>query len=145
MAGISSAYASKATLYPGLERVVPRRGLGVLCAIVALSAFDRLLIAPLLTSIARGLVVSVAAASLVATVHFISHGIAQVGHGWLSDRFGRARSGSIGAGRRRALRRVTVPQADRADRGALIRLLGSNQPPPPQRPGPRTPHPMPGG
>lgn len=32
------------------------------------------------------------AVSMVATVHFISYGLAQVGHGWLSDRFGRIRS-----------------------------------------------------
>ena len=69
-----------------------RHRLFVLCAIVTLSAFDRLLIAPLLPSIARGLIVSIGSVALVATVHFISYGLAQVGHGWLSDRIGRARA-----------------------------------------------------
>ena len=71
---------------------IERRSEAVPSAIVALSAFDRLLIAPLLTSIARGLAVSIGAVSLVATVHFISYGLVQVGHGWLSDRIGRVRS-----------------------------------------------------
>lgn len=70
----------------------------ILCAVVALSAFDRLLIAPLLTSIARGLAVSLGAVSLVVTVHFVSYGLAQVGHGWLSDRIGRVRALQLALG-----------------------------------------------
>jgi hypothetical protein len=110
VADISSAYAARTSVYPRLDRVVPRRGLGVLCAVVALSAFDRLLIAPLLTSIAQGLAVSLGAVSLVVTVHFVSYGLAQVGHG-LGPNRARARAAaraSRGGGRQRRCRRRPV-------------------------------------
>jgi MFS family permease len=65
-------------------------GLSALCAVVGLSAFDRLLIAALLTPIAHAFRVSLGTATVTATVYLIATGLAQVSHGQLSDRIGRA-------------------------------------------------------
>lgn len=65
-------------------------GLPALCAVVGLSAFDRLLIASLLIPIAHAFRVSLGTATLAATVYLIATGLAQVSHGQLSDRIGRA-------------------------------------------------------
>ncbi len=67
-------------------------GMAALSGIVALSAFDRLSVAPLLIPIAHGLNTTQSAITLVATVSFVTYGASQVGHGWLSDRIGRTRA-----------------------------------------------------
>lgn len=64
----------------------------VLFSIVAISAFDRLCIAPLLSPIAQDLGVAVSTVTLAATAHFLCYGIFQVSHGWLSDRIGRQKA-----------------------------------------------------
>ena len=63
-----------------------------LITIVALSAFDRLSIAPMLQPIARNLGAPVALVTLAATANFLAYGLAQLAHGWLSDRLGRQRA-----------------------------------------------------
>jgi predicted MFS family arabinose efflux permease len=64
----------------------------MLYAVVALSGFDRLSIAPLLGSVARDLGSTLPLVTLAATAHFLSYGVFQLGHGWLSDRIGRQRA-----------------------------------------------------
>jgi MFS family permease len=67
-------------------------GMAALSGIVALSAFDRLSVAPLLVPMAHSLHTTQSVITLVATVNFVAYGASQVGHGWLSDRIGRRRT-----------------------------------------------------
>jgi predicted MFS family arabinose efflux permease len=67
-------------------------GMAGLSGIVALTAFDRLSVAPLLAPIALSLHASQQVITLAATVNFIAYGASQVGHGWISDRIGRTRT-----------------------------------------------------
>lgn len=68
--------------YPGLQ---------VLQAASFTSSFDRVMIAPLLVTISAQFGLSVAAVTVVATVHLLSYGAMQVVWGLLSDRYGRVR------------------------------------------------------
>lgn len=65
---------------------------GVLFSIVAISGFDRLCIAALLSPIAQDLDAAVSTVTLAVTAHFLCYGIFQVSHGWLSDRIGRQKA-----------------------------------------------------
>lgn len=68
--------------YPGIQ---------VLQAASFTSSFDRVMIAPLLVTISVQFGLSVAAVTVVATVHLLSYGAMQVIWALLSDRYGRVR------------------------------------------------------
>lgn len=85
-----------------------------LYGVVAVGAFDRLTIAPLLAPIAHGLHATLPAATLAATAYLACYGLAQAGHGWLSDRIGR----------RRALRAALAMMAVASAASALAPAIG---------------------
>lgn len=76
----------------GAADATARGRLGLLQTGVFFSAFDRLVIAPLLLVIADDLDVSVAAVTTMATVYFIGYGLMQVTWGIVSDHLGRVRT-----------------------------------------------------
>jgi MFS family permease len=88
-------------LAPPRDRVLlrpssSRRLLPGLIGLSALSALDRLSVAPLLVPISRSLHTTVEAVTLAATVNFLVFGFMQVPHGQLSDAIGRSRGLRIG-------------------------------------------------
>lgn len=70
----------------------PRAALRILTAVSFTCAFDRVLIAPLLLSVARDFDIGLASASLLATVHFFTFGFMQLVWAAVSDRLGRVRA-----------------------------------------------------